>query len=104
MRRVSHLSQLFQFLLMWLFLSDGLYTILKVSVLFAQTVVQASSLVILTGALVTMAVGGPTLFFWKWIERRFSIKPKNMLILMSVLICFIPVYILVGFSPNVAGG
>ncbi|KAG2171251.1 hypothetical protein INT43_004105 [Umbelopsis isabellina] len=104
MRRVSHLSQLFQFLLMWLFLSDGLYTMLKVAVLFAQTVVQASSLVILTGSLVTMAIAGPSLMLWKWMERRYSLKPKTMLMIMSSLICFIPIYILVGFSPNVAGG
>ncbi|KAG2174753.1 hypothetical protein INT43_005811 [Umbelopsis isabellina] len=104
MRRISHLSHLFQYLLMWLFLSDGLYTILKVAVLFAQTVVRASSLVILTGSLLTMAVGGPSTVLWKWIERRYSIRPKIMLIILSLLICFIPLYSLVGLSPNVAGG
>lgn len=104
MRRVSHLSQLFQFLLMWLFLSDGLYTILKVAVLFAQSVVKAPALVILTGSLLTMAVGGPSLVLWKWVERHFGLKPKTMLIIVSTLICFIPIYSLVGLSPNVAGG
>ncbi|KAJ2956797.1 hypothetical protein NQZ79_g7387 [Umbelopsis isabellina] len=104
LRRVSHLSQLFQYLVMWLFLSDGIFTILKVSVLFVQTVVHASSLVILTGSLVTMAVGGPSIMLWKWIERRFHIRPKSMLMFLSLMACFIPAYVLIGFSPNVVGG
>lgn len=89
---------------MWLFLSDGIFTILKVSVLFIQTVVHASSLVILTGSLLTMAVGGPSVMLWKWIERRFNIRPKSMLMFLSLMACFIPAYVLIGFSPNVVGG
>ncbi|KAG2177346.1 hypothetical protein INT43_008003 [Umbelopsis isabellina] len=104
LRRVSYLSQLFQYLLMWLFLSDGIFTILKVSVLFAQTVVHASSLTILTGSLLTMAVGGPSVMLWKWVERRFNVKPKSMLMFLCLMSCFIPAYVLIGFSPNVVGG
>ncbi|KAI8582825.1 hypothetical protein K450DRAFT_277729 [Umbelopsis ramanniana AG] len=104
MKRVSHLAQLFKFLLCWFFLSDGIYTILKVSVLFAQTVVHTPSVTLLIGAMVELFVSVPSYMFWGWVEKRFHIKPKTLLILLSFLSSMIPVYVLIGFSPNVSGG
>jgi UMF1 family MFS transporter len=104
MKRVAHLAQLFKFLLCWFFLSDGIYTILKVSVLFAQTVVHTSSVTLLIGAMTELLVSVPSYLFWGWVERRFHIRPKTLLITLSFLTSMIPIYILVGFSPNVSGG
>ncbi|KAH8551291.1 autophagy-related protein 22-like protein [Umbelopsis sp. PMI_123] len=104
MKRVSHLAQLFKFLLCWFMLSDGIYTILKVSVLFAQTVVHTPSVTLLIGAMVEMIVSAPSYIFWGWIERRFHLKPKTLLMILSFMASMIPVYVLIGFSPDVWGG
>jgi MFS-type transporter involved in bile tolerance (Atg22 family) len=85
-------------------LSDGIYTILKVSVLFAQTVVHTPSVTLLIGAMVEMIVSAPSYIFWGWIERRFHLKPKTLLMILSFMASMIPVYVLIGFSPDVWGG
>lgn len=104
MNRVAHLAQLFKFLLCWFFLSDGIYTILKVSVLFAQTVVHTPALTLLIGAMTELFVSCPSYLFWHWVERRFQIKPKTLLIVLSFMSAMIPVYVLIGFVPDVWGG
>ncbi|KAG2181723.1 hypothetical protein INT44_008538 [Umbelopsis vinacea] len=96
--------QLFKFLLCWFFLSDGIYTILKVSVLFAQTVVHTPSTTILIGAMVELLVSCPGYMFWGWVEKRFHIKPRTLLIILAFLSSMIPIYCLIGFAPDVWGG
>lgn len=102
-RYAYKLAQLFILLLFWFFVSDAASTILKVAVLFAQNEVGVSSTMILIGAMVELLCAVPGMLIWHWVQGRFKLSLKTIIIAVTMLAGFVPLYVLGGLAPTPGG-
>ncbi|KAI8807688.1 autophagy-related protein 22-like protein [Cladochytrium replicatum] len=101
---IPKLPRLFWFLLCWWVYSDSFGSIANFAVLFAQTELKLSSLIIATMVIIApfgAAVGSIIAIL---IQRRFDASAKSVLIVTLILYGLVCCYGLVGLSPNVPIG
>ncbi|KAJ1913205.1 Autophagy protein 22 [Tieghemiomyces parasiticus] len=95
--QVRHLSNTFLFLMAWFFLSDGYSTIASVSILFVKNNLKADNIQLIIAAFIvplSCIVGN---FIFLFIQRRFKIATRNMIILIGILYILLPLYGILGF-------
>ncbi|KAI8905423.1 autophagy-related protein 22-like protein [Gorgonomyces haynaldii] len=95
LKRASSLPELFKFLGGWFIYSDGFSTLVSVAILFAQTELGASQMLLLLAGIVTPLAAGLGNFFWKWFQSRMHLSTREILLIHVVMYSLLPIYALV---------
>jgi UMF1 family MFS transporter len=92
--------EVLKFLASWLLLSDAVNTIITVAVLFAQTQLGASNLMLAALAALVPACAIAGAYGFLYIQRKFKITTKTMILIVVFLQIMIPFYGILGlFTP-----
>jgi UMF1 family MFS transporter len=78
-------------------LSDGVGTVTSVAIIFAKTKLGMSQIQLIIAAIIVPISAAAGVYFWLFIQRRFSLTTKTMLILICALYTLLPIYGLLGF-------
>ncbi|KAI8053902.1 autophagy-related protein 22-like protein [Syncephalis plumigaleata] len=96
-KQVRKLSHTFRFLLAWFMLSDGVGTITSVAVIFAKTKLGMTQVQLIIAAIIVPISAAVGVYFWLFIQRRFNLTTKTMLIMICAIYTLMPIYGLLGF-------
>lgn len=97
--RAMSLRQTRKFLASWFLLSDAVATISGTAILFARTELHLGTIAIALLSITSIASGIVGAFAWPWIQRRYSLQPKTVLLCCVAGMEIIPLYGLLGFVP-----
>jgi len=96
-RSIRQLSQAFRFLLAWFLLSDGISTVCSVSIIFGKGTLHMPQFQLIIAAIIVPIAALAGTYFWLWIQRRFHLSTRVMVIIISALYAFLPLYGIIGF-------
>jgi len=93
----SELSQAFKFLLAWFFLSDGLTTMVSVSVIYGKAELKMPQSELALAALLTPLAAFVGAHLWLRIQQLLHLSTKGMMGLLAGLYVLLPLYGVLGF-------
>lgn len=99
LRRALRLRQTLLFLIAWFLLSDAVATISGTAVLFARTELAMSTISIALLSITSIGSGILGAFIWPRVAARYTLHPKNILLLCVAGMELIPLYGLLGYVP-----
>ncbi|KAI8901889.1 autophagy-related protein 22-like protein [Globomyces pollinis-pini] len=97
------LPELFKFLIGWFLYADGFTTVCSVSVLFAQSQLGASPLILLISAVIVPFAAAFGTIAWVKFQQRYRLATTTILTIHSLLYSVLPIFGLVGFFTESVG-
>ena len=97
-KQAPRLSELFKFLLAWFIYSDSFSTVISAAILFAQSELGAGTAILLGSAIIVPLAAGLGNLLWVWIQKKYKLTTKQILILQASLYCLLPFYGILGYT------
>jgi UMF1 family MFS transporter len=96
-KQAPRLSELFKFLLGWFIYSDSFSTVVASAILFAQSELGASLVILLGSSIIVPLFAAIGNWFWHMLQFKLRWTTKKTLMVQAAMYCFLPLYGLIGF-------
>ncbi|KAJ3321232.1 Autophagy protein 22 [Boothiomyces sp. JEL0866] len=93
----SKIGELFKFLIGWFIYSDSFSTVSSVAILYGQTQLKASIVVLLISAILVPLMAAVGNYSWLKIQAHFNLHTKQILMIQAGMYSLLPLYGLIGF-------
>ncbi|KAJ1965423.1 Autophagy protein 22 [Dipsacomyces acuminosporus] len=95
---VSRLPETLKFLIGWFLLADGMNTAMNITSLFAQTVLGMDESLLAIAVLIAPIFSMIGAFGFSWIQERYNIRTRTLIVVVCFLSSLLIAYIMIGFG------